>query len=730
MGNWFRELKRRNVIRVALAYLVGAWLILQVADVVLDNIEAPAWVMKVLMLLLGIGFVIALTFSWLYELTPDGLRKERDVDPALSITPKTGERLDRLIIALLVLVLVTMGAQWLLPDDEETEPVAATETPAGAAAAAEIAASAGINEKSIAVLAFKDLSPEGNQAYFAEGISEELLNVLAQVPGLKVAGRTSSFAFKDENRDLRDIGEILEVANILEGSVRTDGSRVRVTAQLIKADDGFHLFSRNYDRELTDIFKVQDEIAQEIAVVLKATILGDAPVEKVAETNPVTYENYLKARQWIHTRTHELMEDALRVLDEALALDADYVPALAQKAMALLLLSDSLSSYGDIPLDEALAESRPLIDRALELDPNSAEALAVSGLWYGTRDVGSSEEGIRDLRRALEINPTLTNAINWLAIELPADTGRAEAVALYEMAMEHDPLYRPAFNNLVVAYLETRQFDAAEALIKRVERIAGESPLVQLAYGMLEFSQGRLAAAYPSLERAWEYNTRASVAKGQLGQALLFLGEYERAADVLSPTDALIALWLLDRDEEAEAEVAEAKARIYDAFEVGSIGAWLLMKGRAGELVVLMEKQFGGENGWVANLPAPLDLFGAPVATNAALALLETGEDGDARAALRLARQMLDTQRTLGADNCHYWVSEAEYAALTGDRNAMLEHLSRAVDVGFVSMPGFWQPAFDAYREDPQFIAIERRSMDRAKAERAKLNLPDLIASR
>ena len=733
MPNWVQELKRRNVFRVALAYLVGAWLILQVADVVLDNIGAPGWVMQALMLLLAIGFPVTLTFSWLYELTPEGLRRESEIDPAASITPRTGQRLDRLIVGLLLLVLVAVGARWAVDDPSGAgDDVAAGDSPApGSDAAAppvpgEASRAAAVSEKSIAVLAFKDLSPEGDQAYFAEGISEELLNVLAQVPGLKVAGRTSSFAFKDQTRDLREIGEILEVANILEGSVRTDGNRVRVTAQLIKANDGFHLFSRNYDRELTDIFKVQDDIAKEIAVVLKATILGDSPVENVAATDPHAYENYLKARQWIHTRDHDLMEEALRVLDEALAIDPAYAPALAQKAMALVLLSDSGSSYGDIPVEQALAESRPLIDRALALDPHSAEALAVSGLWYGTRDLESSEPAIADLRRALQINPSLTNAINWLAIELPTDTGRAEAIALYEMAMEHDPLYRPAFNNLVVAYLETRQFDAAEALIRRVERVAGESPLVQLAFGMLDFAQGELASAYPSLERAWDYNPRASVARGQYGNALLFLGEYERAAEVLPRADGLMALWLLSPDQAAEVDMALLDLRTND-FESRAVSDWLLVQGRAAELVALMASSFGGDAEWVANLPTPLEMWGVPVATNAALALLETGDETEAKAALRFARRTLDTQRALGADNLAYWANEAEYAALTGDRKAMLENLARAVDAGFVSMPGFWQPAFDAYRKDPQFVAVERRSIERAKAERAKLGLPTLV---
>lgn len=731
MAGWIEELKRRNVIRVALAYLVGTWLILQVADVVLENIGAPDWVMQSLMFVLAVGFIVTLALAWIYELTPEGIRREREVDPASSITPETGHKLDRVIIGLLVLVLAVVGLQSFLgeaPDGSDTAQAAADTTSAPATtASAGVDAGAPISAKSIAVLAFADLSPEGDQAYFAEGISEELLNVLAKVPGLKVAGRTSSFAFKDQNRDLREIGEILDVANILEGSVRTDGQRVRVTAQLIKADDGFHLWSDTYDRDLTDIFKVQDDIAKKIAVVLKATILGDAPVDKFAQTDPRAYENYLKARQWTHTRNHDLMVDALDLLDEALAIDPNYAPALAQRALVLILLSDADGSYGDIPVAEALAESRPLIDRALELDPDSAEAFAVSGLWHGSTSLGSNEQAIADLRRALEINPTLTNAINWLAIELPPDTGRAEMMALYESAMAHDPLYRPAFNNLVVAYIETRQMDAAEALIRRVERVAGESPLVQLAYGMLEFSQGDLADAYPYLEKAWDYNTRASVARAQFGFALLLLGEYERAASVLSNKDRLMALWLQDRREEAEAEYADRPERPYEEGEVGSIGDWLLVQDRADELVALMESQFGGSEEWIDNLPEASSLWGASLANNAALALLETGRDGDARRALRRARQTLDMQRTLGANNFGYWISEAEYAAMTGDSESVVRNLNRAVEIGAASVAGFWNPALDGYRDLEEFVQLEQQVVDRARAARRKLDLPELM---
>ncbi|MGB5690414.1 MAG: hypothetical protein WBM45_14180, partial [Woeseiaceae bacterium] len=250
MGKLFNELKRRNVIRVAVAYVVSAWLVLQVADVVLNNIEAPGWVFSAFMLAGGLFFVPVLLFSWAYELTPEGIKKESEIDRDQSITDQTGRKLNLITIGMLVAVVgFVLFERTMSPPSNDV--VATGEV------VAEVTTTT-VDDKSIAVLAFDDLSPGGDQAFFAEGLSEEILNVLAQVPGLKVAGRTSSFAFKGSDTDLREIGEALNVAHILEGSVRKAGDRIRVTAQLIQASDGFHLFSRTYDRDLVDVFAVQD----------------------------------------------------------------------------------------------------------------------------------------------------------------------------------------------------------------------------------------------------------------------------------------------------------------------------------------------------------------------------------------------------------------------------------------------------------------------------------------
>ncbi len=296
MGQLFDELKRRNVIRVAVAYLIATWLVLQVADLVLENISAPVWVMQVFMLVFALGFPLVLTFSWAYELTSAGLKKEREVDRDQSITRSTGRKLNQITIGMLVTVVLFVGYERSIsPEQNNSAPVATAQ----------------VTDKSVAVLAFEDLSAAGDHAYFAEGLSEELLNVLSQVPDLQVAGRTSSFAFKGQNTDLREIGEILNVAHILEGSVRTSGNRIRVTAQLINAADGFHLFSETYDRDLTDIFAVQDDIAEKISTALQSELIGTVDVREATPTQIETFDLYLLARQNIHTRDKDKMTEAL-----------------------------------------------------------------------------------------------------------------------------------------------------------------------------------------------------------------------------------------------------------------------------------------------------------------------------------------------------------------------------------------------------------------------------------
>jgi len=329
--SFFSELKRRNVFRVGIAYAVTAWILLQVADLVLENLSAPPIVMKVFMLALAIGFPVALIFAWAFELTPEGIKLEKDVDRSKSITHVTAQRMNRNIIIALAIAVVLLLVDKFTPDiDTGAEPATArVESAAAPAPQAEE------EEKSIAVLPFVDMSPNGDQGYFADGISEEILNVLVKTHTLKVAGRTSSFQFRGRSEDLRTIGEQLGVENILEGSIRKANNRVRITAQLVKASDGFHLWSETYDRDLTDIFAIQDEIARAITDALAIQLnLADTGKRLVSAStgNMDAYDRYLEARSLIAKR--EDFQRAIELLDEATRMDPEFAEGITWTSTA------------------------------------------------------------------------------------------------------------------------------------------------------------------------------------------------------------------------------------------------------------------------------------------------------------------------------------------------------------------------------------------------------------
>jgi TolB-like protein len=254
MPSVWAELKRRNVVKVAVAYAIVGWLLVEVASTVLPTFEAPQWLLQAFTLFIVLGFPLALIFAWAFELTPEGIKREKDVDRSASITHKTGRKLDFLIIAVLGMAVAYFVVDKFFWVEKES-----TITPA-------------VTEQSVAVLPFVDMSPNKDQEYFSDGIAEELLNQLSKIRGLQVPGRTSTFAFKGQNEDFRVIGEQLHVAHVLEGSIRKAGERVRITVQLVKAADGFHLWSETYDRDLIDIFAIQEEIAKAVAKALSITL--------------------------------------------------------------------------------------------------------------------------------------------------------------------------------------------------------------------------------------------------------------------------------------------------------------------------------------------------------------------------------------------------------------------------------------------------------------------------
>ncbi len=326
--SFFNELNRRNVTRVAIAYAVAGWVLTEVASVVLPTFQAPGWVLRVLIALLIMGFPLALVFAWVYELTPEGLKKEKDIQPEQSISSHTARKLNLVVIVLLVIAIgMVVFDRFIARDATQATAVTTAQQAQGDGAI-----------PSVAVLAFQNMSTDAENEFFADGISEEILNLLADVSGLSVASRTSAFAFKSKDLPIPEIARALNVRYVLEGSVRKAGEQVRVTAQLIDAETDRHLWSETYDRALRDIFKIQDEIAAAIGQALQVRLLGDEGSEvKAVAVDPDVYTRFLEARYLLRRRHADDMQQANRLLIDVVAAEPRFARAHILLGEAYLL---------------------------------------------------------------------------------------------------------------------------------------------------------------------------------------------------------------------------------------------------------------------------------------------------------------------------------------------------------------------------------------------------------
>jgi TolB-like protein/Tfp pilus assembly protein PilF len=517
------ELKRRNVLRVAIAYAIVAWLIAQVTELAFDSFGTPDWAIKTVLFLLLIGFPLALLFAWAFELTPDGLKREKDVDRSESITPRTGRKLDYSIFAVLVLALGYFAADKFLLD---TPPdVGVPQTTA---------------DKSIAVLPFVNMSSDPEQEYFSDGIAEELLNVLSKIPGLRVSARTSSFQFKGENLDIVKIGQQLNSSLVLEGSVRKSGTSVRITAQLIDAATGFHLWSETYDRQIEDVFAVQDEISAAIVAELQEHLglqVGAAPRVRTAE-NPAAHEAYLRGLYLVAQDTRAGREEAVAQFERALSHDPDYAIAHAELAMAILRSR---------PGAEARPRAALHVKRATELDPTLAEVHAAKGLLL--YDQVNLEEALTSFRRAVEINPNYVAAYTWMGQLLNLDLGRYdEAFPMREKAMRIDPLSIPTIVFYLQALVERNRLAEADLELAKIASIFPH--VYAYRHGSRMSRGGNLAAAVLGSLDALNINPAYGRVRNGLSFHFAMVG-LEKEALAIAPRFSTYVLSYLGRPQDA-----------------------------------------------------------------------------------------------------------------------------------------------------------------------------------
>jgi serine/threonine-protein kinase len=447
------------------AYAIVGWLLVEVAHTAFPTLQLPDWTTTLVTVLVIMGFPLALIVAWAFEMTPEGIKREADVDRTESSTHVTGRKLDFAIIGLLAIAVVYFAVDKFVLEQAEVaaEPVLAAESVE--------------REKSIAVLPFVNMSSDPEQEYFSEGISEEILNELAQLPGLRVASRTSAFTFKGENRNMGEIAAILKVSYVLEGSVRKSGNRVRIAAQLIDASNEKHLWSEIYDRELTDIFAIQSEIARAVSrkVKIELSPKQEAVLANTQAVNPEAHEAVLRGRYEADKFTADSYKRAIEHFERALVADPEYAPAYVGLAVSYFMLGQPLAAMRH---EDAMPKAKKAALKALELDPSLPDAYSAlaSVNWIYDWDWEAADQMFR---RAIELNPNSADAHSDYGIYLSALGQREEANAQGQRAAELDPLDLGGRAVRAEYYYHARDYERA---LEELQRLIEIEPTFQRAY--------------------------------------------------------------------------------------------------------------------------------------------------------------------------------------------------------------------------------------------------------
>ena len=512
------ELKRRNVFRVALLYLVAGWVILQVSQLLFDVLKLPDWTSRLVLGLLMLGFPLALIFSWVYELTPEGLKREHEIDRNQSVTHATARKLDMVVGALLVVAIGMLAFDRYADRERTAGGTVDSRTATPSAAVAPPRARTG--PASIAVLPFVNMSADKANDYFSDGLSEELLNVLAKVQGLRVIARTSSFAFKGKEVTIADVAQALGVDHVLEGSVRKSGDRVRITAQLIRASDSSHLWSETYDRTLQDVFAIQDEISGEVVDALKVRLLDQnaSKAEVGGTANARAYEAYLQGLYSVNQGEKEAtLRKALAAFDQAIAEDPNYARAHAGRARAL----GTLASNGYEPFESGFASAREAAERARALEPELAEAwLRLAYITYAVDLDIAKARG--QYERALALDPGSAE-VQGLYSNFAVGIGQTEkAIEAGSKAVQLDPIAPRPHVALSTAYYGARRYDEAIAVARRAERLDPNYSTVHGSIGYALLETGDLEGARAEFEKEpieWQRLTGLAIVAAKLGHA-------------------------------------------------------------------------------------------------------------------------------------------------------------------------------------------------------------------
>jgi TolB-like protein/Flp pilus assembly protein TadD len=710
------ELKRRNVFRVGVAYVLLAWVVIQVTDTVGPAISLPEWTLTVVTWFGVIGFPFALFFAWAFELTPDGLKREKDVDRGQSVTQSTGRKIDFVIIGLLVVALLFV----VLLDDA---PPASTEARQGSAEEVVAVPSGERSYDSIGVLPFDNMSSDPEQEYLSDGIAEELLNALAKLQNLQVAARTSSFAFKGQNQAITEIGSKLNVDTILEGSVRKSGNKLRITAQLIDAADGYHLWSETYDRELTDVFEIQDEITAAIIDALRVHLdTGEPPVVKASEATSLdAYEAYLRGKHQFRQSGESAYRAALTSFREATEIDPTFAPAWAGRALTVMYLRET-DFWGDIPREEARLLARNNIARALALDSDLAEVYVAEGMLFA--DDYRYEEALQSFEKAVAINPSLAEGWTWRARLLSRFGRIREAREDMLKALRLDPLDAgTAFfgANLAIDYFDPGFFDNVKQSTTQFPDIrlmlegmwlTDIEPLTAETYKQIN----ELAESMGFSDDRWRARIDLRRLKIIDEEALARMSRYPREflMWVYMGTDQ----W----DKALEIYGAIPPERQQADINLEELSELQIKMGQCEEALESLRKAQGGEVRVYGMVDPNMGRSNVNLALNRVYCLRQLGQTEEAAEILSRVRRYINTLR----DNADYGYAlpEVKLLILQGDVEGALDVLERAVRRGELD----WQSRYDVLvrtlGDEPRFVALYEEVDRKIDALRAELGMP------
>jgi TolB-like protein/Flp pilus assembly protein TadD len=731
------ELKQRHVLRVGGLYVVSGWAVFQVINTLFPALNLPRWSVTLVAVLFLMGLPIVLIIAYAFEHTPDGIRRSASAD--LSAPGPSAGWFDWTLLAASVAIVALTVSQFSLAVRERAQarsaatPATTVDEPAAAPAPEPVA------NASIAVLPFVSFSDAPDGEYFADGLTEELINSLAQLPDLKVAGRTSAFYFKGRNEDLREIGRKLGVAHVLEGSVRRSGERMRVTAQLIKVADGFHIWSETYDRTLSDAFATQTEISTSVAQVLKARLLDNMAVTATQKTrDPRAYNLELVAGQ--HLRKHELaeMQEAREQYKQLIELEPDNPRALAGLAEATMFLAQDFLA---LDFDPARQESQAAIERALAIDPQSVDAWRVKGLIDYLVAIRSSELRYAELaeasfRRAVELNPNDAPSLELLANSLIGNGQTEQAIAMLQRALAIDPLSRLGQTLLGSALAAQGRFAEARRQYDSLIELYPDYTTARISLANLLIAQGQLDEAVLDLDDA-RLIQADPVAGFMLANCYANLDMQTEMMATLEgirepPTAAAVAraaILLRNGEEEAITELAaEQLATTHDPIwsAIGIVSSTLMDD--TGTARALLPNAVPG---LLKDPPATGDY----TALDALIVGYVLRETGSADQAGKIARAILADRPapvTEYVSNDRLWTRAVAFALLNEVDNAIAE-LRRATDRGFRTLIDFEYfvrledyPFMSPVVSDPRFKAIaaqidadNRRMRDALRARRA-----------